>query len=100
MLDNIYSIIERRQDILESIVWDAEGQKLSDLTLVGFVVGEVRPRIIRRPCPLKKRCCGGFCRKDFITYFSSGLVSMTPQHFFFFITAEESGLELDFIPPE
>ena len=45
LLDNIHSKIERRPDVLESVLWDAEGQKLSGPALVGFVVGEVKSRI-------------------------------------------------------
>ena len=37
--------IERRPDVLESVLWDAEGQKLSDPALVGFVVSEIKSRI-------------------------------------------------------
>jgi len=29
-------------DVLESVLWDAEGQKLSGPALVGFVVSEVK----------------------------------------------------------
>ena len=45
LLDNIHSLIERRPDTLESILWDAEGQKLSGPALVGFVVSEIKSRI-------------------------------------------------------
>ena len=45
LLDTIHSRIERRPDVLESVLWDAEGQKLSGPALVGFVVGEVKSRI-------------------------------------------------------
>ena len=45
LLENIHSKIERRPDTLESILWDAEAQKLSETALVGFVVGEVKLRI-------------------------------------------------------
>ena len=45
LLDTIHSKIERRPDVLESVLWDAEAQKLSGLALVGFVVGEVKSRI-------------------------------------------------------
>ena len=38
LLDTIQSRIERRPDVLESELWDAEGQKLSGLALVRFVV--------------------------------------------------------------
>jgi len=44
LLDNIHSRIERRPDVLESVLWDAEGQNLSGPALVGFVVSEVRIR--------------------------------------------------------
>ena len=46
LLDNIHKKIERRPDILESVLWDAEGQKLSGQALVGFVVGEVKARAV------------------------------------------------------
>ena len=45
LLDNIHSRIERRPDVLESVLWDAEGQKLSGPALVGFVVSEIKIRI-------------------------------------------------------
>ncbi len=45
LLDNIHSLIERRPDTLESILWDAEVQKLSGPALVGFVVSEIKIRI-------------------------------------------------------
>ena len=44
-VDNIHSLIERRPDTLESILWDAEAQKLSVPALVGFVVSEIKIRI-------------------------------------------------------
>ena len=43
--DNIHSRIERRPDTLESILFDAEAQKLSGPALVGFVVSEVKARV-------------------------------------------------------
>ena len=46
LLDNIHSRIERRPDVLESVLWDAEGQKLSGPALVGFVVSEVKARTV------------------------------------------------------
>ena len=45
LLDSIHSKIERRPDTLESILWDAEGQKLSGPAWVGFVVSEIKSRI-------------------------------------------------------
>ena len=45
LLDNIHSRIERRPDVLESVLWDAEGQNLSGPALVGFVVIEIKSRI-------------------------------------------------------
>ena len=45
LLDTIHSKIERRPDVLESVLWDAEGQKLSGQALVGFVVSEIKSRI-------------------------------------------------------
>ena len=38
LLDTIHSRLDRRPDTLESILWDAEAQKLSGPALVGFVV--------------------------------------------------------------
>jgi hypothetical protein len=46
LLDTIHSRIERRPDILESVLWDAEGQRISGPALVGFVVSEVKSRIL------------------------------------------------------
>ena len=46
LLDTIHSRIERRPDVLESVLWDAENQKLSDPALVGFVVSEVKARTV------------------------------------------------------
>ena len=46
LLDNIHRKIERRPDILESVLWDAEGQKLSGPALVGFIVSEVKARTV------------------------------------------------------
>ena len=45
LLNNIYSRIERRPDVLESVLWDAEGQKLSGPALVGFIVAEAKRRV-------------------------------------------------------
>ena len=45
-LDTIHIKIERRPDVLESVLWDAEGQKLSGPALVVFVVSEVKARTI------------------------------------------------------
>jgi hypothetical protein len=45
LLDNIHSLIERRPDTLESILFDAEAQKLSGPALVGFVVSELKARV-------------------------------------------------------
>ena len=45
LLDTIHSKIERRPDVLESVLWDAEDQRLSGPALVGFVVSEVKARI-------------------------------------------------------
>ena len=45
LLDTIHSKIERRPDVLESVLWDAEGQKLSGPALIGFVVSEIKSRI-------------------------------------------------------
>ena len=46
LMDNIHSRIERRPDVLESVLWDAEAQKLSGPVLVGFVVSEVKARTV------------------------------------------------------
>ena len=46
LLDTIHSKIERRPDVLESVLWDAEGQKLSGQSLLGFVVSEVKARTV------------------------------------------------------
>ena len=45
LLDNIHSRIERRPDTLESILFDAEAQKLSGPALVGFVASEIKTRL-------------------------------------------------------
>ena len=45
LLNSIHSRIERRPDTLESILFDAEAQKLSGPAIVGFVVGEVKARV-------------------------------------------------------
>ena len=45
LLDNIHSKIERRPDVLESVLWDADCQNLSGPALVGFVVSEIKSRI-------------------------------------------------------
>jgi hypothetical protein len=45
LLDSIHDKIERRPDTLESILFDAEAQKLSGPALVGFIVGEVKARV-------------------------------------------------------
>ena len=44
LFDNT-SRIERRPDVLEGVLCDAEGQKLSGSTLVGFMVSEIKSRI-------------------------------------------------------
>ena len=46
LLDTIHSRIERRPDVLESVLWDAEGQMLSGPALVRFVVSEVKARTV------------------------------------------------------
>ena len=46
LLDNIHSRIERRTDVLKSMLWVAEVEKLSGPALVGFVVSEVKSRIL------------------------------------------------------
>ena len=46
LLDTIHSKIERRPDVLESVLWDTEAQKLSGPVLIGFVVSEVKARTV------------------------------------------------------
>ena len=46
LLDNIHGKIERRPDVLESVLWDAEGENLSGPALIGFVVSEVKARTV------------------------------------------------------
>ena len=46
LLESIHSRIERRPDVLESVLWDAEDQRLSGPALVGFVVSEVKTRTV------------------------------------------------------
>ena len=46
LLDTIHNKIERRPDVLESVLWDAEDQRLSGPPLVGFVVSEVKARTV------------------------------------------------------
>ena len=46
LLDNIHTRIERRPDTLESILFDAEAQKISGPALVGFIVSEVKVRTV------------------------------------------------------
>ena len=46
LLDTIHSRIERRPDAMESVLWDAEGQKLSGPALIGFIVSEVKARTV------------------------------------------------------
>jgi hypothetical protein len=45
LLDTIHSRIERRPDVSESVLWDAEGLKLSEPALIEFIVSEVKLRI-------------------------------------------------------
>ena len=45
LLSHIHQRIYNRPDTLESILWDAEGQKLRDSQLIGFVVNEIKLRI-------------------------------------------------------
>ena len=44
LLDNIHKKIERRPDVLESILFDGEAAKLKDSQLVGYVVSEIKTR--------------------------------------------------------
>ena len=44
LLDNIHKKIERRPDVLESILFDGEAAKLKDAQLVGYVVSEIKTR--------------------------------------------------------
>ena len=46
LLGTIHSRIERRPDVMESVLWDAEGQKLSGPALIGFIVSEVKARTV------------------------------------------------------
>ena len=46
LLDAVNSRIERRPDVLESVLWDAEGENLSGPALIGFVVSEVKARTV------------------------------------------------------
>ena len=46
LLGNIYSRVERRPDVLESVLWDAESENLSGPALIGFVVSEVKARTV------------------------------------------------------
>ena len=59
LLDNIHSRIERRPDVLESVLWDAEGQKLSGPALVGFVVSEVKARSLKNSSDNDSGTSGG-----------------------------------------
>ena len=45
LLSHIHQRIRNRPDTLESILFDAEAQKLSGSALVGFVVSEVKTRL-------------------------------------------------------
>tara|TARA_B100000674_G_scaffold497875_1_gene533322 strand:- start:3535 stop:3837 length:303 start_codon:yes stop_codon:yes gene_type:complete len=45
LLSHIHQRIRNRPDTLESILFDAEAQKLRDLRLIGFMVNEIRSRI-------------------------------------------------------
>ena len=45
LLDNIHSKIKCRLGVLESVLWYAEGQKLSGPALVGFVANKIKSRI-------------------------------------------------------
>ena len=42
LLDNIQSRTERRSNVLESVLWDVETQKLSGQALVGFIGSEAK----------------------------------------------------------
>ena len=46
LLDSIHSRIERGTYTLESILCDAEAQKLSGQALIGFVVSKVKARTV------------------------------------------------------
>jgi hypothetical protein len=45
LLGPIFKRIERRPDVLESVLFDAEAQKLSGSALVGFMVSEIKARV-------------------------------------------------------
>jgi DNA-binding Lrp family transcriptional regulator len=45
LLSNIHQRIRNRPDTLESILFDAEAQKLKDSRLIGFMVNEIKARV-------------------------------------------------------
>jgi hypothetical protein len=45
LLSHIHQRIRNRPDVLESVLFDAEAQKLKDSRLIGFVVNEIKSRI-------------------------------------------------------
>ena len=45
LLSNIHEKIKDRPDTLESILFDAEAQKLRDSRLIGFMVNEIKARV-------------------------------------------------------
>jgi hypothetical protein len=46
LLSHIHQRIRNRPDTLESILFDAEAQKLKDSRLIGFMVNEIKARTI------------------------------------------------------
>ena len=45
LLSHIHQRIRNRPDILESVLFDAQAQKLKDSRLIGFMVNEIKSRI-------------------------------------------------------
>ena len=45
LLSSIYQRIQNRPDVLESILFDAEGQKLKGRQLVGYTASEIKARV-------------------------------------------------------
>jgi hypothetical protein len=45
LLSSIYQRIQNRPDVLESILFDAEEQKLKGRQLVGYTISEIKTRI-------------------------------------------------------
>jgi len=45
LLSHIHQRIRNRPDVLESVLFDAEAQKLKDSRLIGFMVNEIKARV-------------------------------------------------------